>query len=136
VGFALRKGGNVERLVQVSYASCRDGAEKREIDALAKASDGLKRKDMLVVTWGYGDDSALAAEKSGSHPGGDSHSVPEAPTARPAENPLRSISAPCSKKPLRGPTAPYRLVLWAIHVGLGVDGPPGLKGDRRPCVCT
>ena len=35
------------------YASARDEIEQREIKSLLKASELLKCKDLLVITWGY-----------------------------------------------------------------------------------
>jgi len=45
----------VKKLIQVTYASSKDEIEKREIKALLKASELLKCKDLLIITWDYED---------------------------------------------------------------------------------
>jgi predicted AAA+ superfamily ATPase len=56
VDFVLKEGLKVKQLVQVTYASAKDEIEKREIKALIKASDLLKCKDLLCITWDYEDE--------------------------------------------------------------------------------
>jgi predicted AAA+ superfamily ATPase len=56
VDFVLKEGLKVKQLVQVTYASAKDEVEKREIKALVKASDLLKCKDLLCITWDYEDE--------------------------------------------------------------------------------
>jgi predicted AAA+ superfamily ATPase len=56
VDFVLKEGLKVKQLVQVTYASAKDEIEKREIKALVKASDLLKCKDLLCITWDYEDE--------------------------------------------------------------------------------
>ncbi|MDI6826389.1 MAG: ATP-binding protein [Candidatus Aenigmarchaeota archaeon] len=51
VDFVLKEGLNVKQLIQVTYASAKDEIEKREIKALVKASNELKCKDLLAITW-------------------------------------------------------------------------------------
>ena len=53
VDFVLKEGLEVGRLIQVTYASSRDEIERREVKSLIKASDELKCKDLLVITWDY-----------------------------------------------------------------------------------
>ncbi|MEM5793668.1 MAG: ATP-binding protein [Candidatus Aenigmatarchaeota archaeon] len=53
VDFVLKEGLKVKQLIQVTYASSKDEVEKREIKSLVKASDLLKCKDLLVITWDY-----------------------------------------------------------------------------------
>jgi len=53
VDFVLREGFNVKQLIQVTYASTRNDVEKRELEALLKASEVLKCKDLLIITWDY-----------------------------------------------------------------------------------
>lgn len=43
----------VKQLIQVTYASDKDEIEKREIKALIKASNELKCKNLLTITWDY-----------------------------------------------------------------------------------
>ena len=53
VDFVIKQGMEVKQLIQVTYASNRDEIEKREIKALLKASELLKCKNLLVITWDY-----------------------------------------------------------------------------------
>ncbi len=53
VDFAVKKGDAIKQLIQVSYASGEDEIKEREIKALHKASDDLKCKNLIVVTWDY-----------------------------------------------------------------------------------
>lgn len=56
VDFLVREGLSVKQLIQVTYASAKDEVKKREIKALLKASELLKCKNLLVVTWDYEDE--------------------------------------------------------------------------------
>ncbi|MEM5832520.1 MAG: ATP-binding protein [Candidatus Aenigmatarchaeota archaeon] len=56
VDFVLREGLKIEQLIQVTYASSKDEIEKREIKALIKASELLKCKNLLIITWDYEDE--------------------------------------------------------------------------------
>jgi len=53
----------VKQLIQVTYASGRDEIEKREIKALLKASEVLKCRDLLVITWDYGGEESIDNKK-------------------------------------------------------------------------
>jgi len=53
VDFVVKEGLKVGQLIQVTYASNRDEIEKREIKSLLKASELLKCKDLLCITWDY-----------------------------------------------------------------------------------
>lgn len=53
VDFVVREGLKIKQLIQVTYASSKDEVEKREINALIKASDLLKCKNLLCITWDY-----------------------------------------------------------------------------------
>jgi hypothetical protein len=53
VDFVVKEGINVNKLIQVTYASARDEIEKREIRSLLKASEQLKCKNLLCITWDY-----------------------------------------------------------------------------------
>jgi hypothetical protein len=55
VDFVIKEGMKVRQLVQVqvTYASSRDEIEKREIKALLKASEELRCKNLLCITWDY-----------------------------------------------------------------------------------
>ena len=51
VDFVLRKGNRVVQLVQVTKTSRPGEIEPRELDALVRASEDLRCKDLLVLTW-------------------------------------------------------------------------------------
>ncbi|MEM5830451.1 MAG: ATP-binding protein [Candidatus Aenigmatarchaeota archaeon] len=55
VDFVIKEGTKVKQLIQVTYASSKDEIEKREIKALLKASDLLKCKGLMIITWDYED---------------------------------------------------------------------------------
>jgi len=52
----LKEGLIVKQLIQVTYSSGRDEIDKREIKSLVKASEELKCKDLLMITWDYEDE--------------------------------------------------------------------------------
>ncbi|MEO0202976.1 MAG: hypothetical protein ABIL37_04555, partial [candidate division WOR-3 bacterium] len=56
VDFVIKEGLEIKQLIQVTYASNKDEIEKREIRALNKASELLKCKDLLIITWDYEDE--------------------------------------------------------------------------------
>ncbi|MDI6825943.1 MAG: DUF4143 domain-containing protein [Candidatus Aenigmarchaeota archaeon] len=56
VDFLIKEGLRIKQLVQATYASAKDEIEKREIKALIKASEELKCKDLLIITWDYEDE--------------------------------------------------------------------------------
>ncbi|MEM1546497.1 MAG: ATP-binding protein [Candidatus Methanomethylicia archaeon] len=56
VDFVVKEGLKIKQLIQVTYASSRDEVEKREIKALIKASEQLKCKNLLIITWDYEDE--------------------------------------------------------------------------------
>jgi len=53
VDFVIKRGMEVKQLIQVTYASSKDEVDKREIKGLLKASELLKCKNLLVITWDY-----------------------------------------------------------------------------------
>lgn len=59
VDFILKEGTKIQKLIQVTYASSRDEIEKREIKSLLKASEQVKCKDLLIITWNYEDISKV-----------------------------------------------------------------------------
>jgi predicted AAA+ superfamily ATPase len=63
VDFVLKEGLKVKQLIQVTYASSKDEVEKREIEALIKASKELKCKNLLVITWDYEDELKAGNKK-------------------------------------------------------------------------
>ena len=59
VDFVIRKGLEVEQLVQVTYASNKEEIKKREITALLKAGKEFGCNDLLVITWEYEAEEAM-----------------------------------------------------------------------------
>lgn len=55
VDFVLKEGAKIKNLLQVTYVSSKDEIEKREINALLKASEELKCRNMTIITWDYED---------------------------------------------------------------------------------
>jgi len=55
VDLVIKEGLEIKQLIQVTYASARDEVDKREIKALVKASELLKCKNLLIITWDYED---------------------------------------------------------------------------------
>ncbi len=63
VDFVIKEGLEVKQLIQVTYASDRDEIEQREIRSLLKASEILKCKNLLVITWDYEDVQEIKGKK-------------------------------------------------------------------------
>jgi predicted AAA+ superfamily ATPase len=63
VDFVIKEGLNIKQLIQVTYASGKDEIEKREIQALLKASQLLKCKNLLCITWDYEDELKIKNKK-------------------------------------------------------------------------
>ena len=59
VDFVIRKGIEVEQLVQVTYASNKEEIKEREITALLKAGKEFGCNDLLVITWEYEDEEVI-----------------------------------------------------------------------------
>jgi predicted AAA+ superfamily ATPase len=55
VDFVLKEGLQIKQLIQVTYISSKREIDRREIKALVKASDELKCKNLIVITWNYED---------------------------------------------------------------------------------
>ncbi len=55
VDFVLRDGTKIKQLIQVAYISNKKEIEDREINSLLKASNLLKCKNLLMITWDYED---------------------------------------------------------------------------------
>lgn len=53
VDFVVKAGFVVKQLIQVTYASSKEEVEKREIKSLLKASEALRCKNLLVITWDF-----------------------------------------------------------------------------------
>ena len=63
VDFVIKQGLKVKQLIQVTYASDRDEIDEREIKALLKASEELKCKNLLVITWDYENEERIKGKK-------------------------------------------------------------------------
>lgn len=55
VDFVIVKGGEVRRLIQVTYAENDRDVEKREVDSLVRFGEMLRCNDLTVVTFDYED---------------------------------------------------------------------------------
>jgi hypothetical protein len=53
VDFIIKKETKVEQLIQVTAASEKNEIEKREYNSLLKASEELRCKNLLMITWDY-----------------------------------------------------------------------------------
>jgi len=59
----IKEGLKVKQLIQVTYVSSRNEIKKREIKALLKASEELKCKDLLMITWDYEGEEEIKGKK-------------------------------------------------------------------------
>ena len=64
VDFVVKEGLRVKQLIQVTYASAKDEIEQRELKALVKASELLKCKDLLIITWDYQAEEKFKGKKT------------------------------------------------------------------------
>jgi len=63
VDFVIKEGLKVKQLIQVTYASTREEIEKREIKSLLKASELLKCKNLLAITWDFEGEERIENKK-------------------------------------------------------------------------
>ena len=63
VDFVIKEGLKVKQLIQVTYASARGEIEKREIKSLLKASELLKCKNLLAITWDFEGEERIENKK-------------------------------------------------------------------------
>ena len=63
VDFVVKEGLKVIQLIQVTYASGKDEVEQRELRSLLKASELLKCKNLLCITWDYESEEELKGKK-------------------------------------------------------------------------
>jgi len=63
VDFVVKKGLNVEQLIQVTAASEKNEIEKREYTSLLKASKELRCNNLLMVTWDYESQETIEGKK-------------------------------------------------------------------------
>ena len=59
----IKEGLKVKQLIQVTYASAREEIEKREIKSLLKASELLKCKNLLAITWDFEGEERIKNKK-------------------------------------------------------------------------
>jgi predicted AAA+ superfamily ATPase len=53
VDFVLKQSNEVKELIQVTYASCKNGIYDREIKALTACSKLLNCNNLVIITWNY-----------------------------------------------------------------------------------
>jgi len=63
VDFVLKEGLKAKQLIQVCYSLDDEHTKKREIKALLKASEELKCKNLLVITWDYEGEEKIEKNK-------------------------------------------------------------------------
>ena len=63
VDVIIKEGRTVKQLIQVTYANSKDEIERREIKSLLKASELLRCKDLLIITWDYEDETLINNKK-------------------------------------------------------------------------
>ncbi len=56
VDFIIKEGKQIKECIQVTYANSHDEIERREIRALIKAREGLKCKNLKIITYDYEDE--------------------------------------------------------------------------------
>lgn len=63
VDFVIKKGNDINKLIQVCYDIENPDTKKREIEALLKASNKLKCKNLLVVTYEFKGEEKIKGKK-------------------------------------------------------------------------
>ena len=63
IDFIIKEGLKIKQLIQVTYASTRDEIIEREIKSLLKASELLKCKNLLCITWDYEGEEKIGGKK-------------------------------------------------------------------------
>lgn len=63
VDFVLRRGIKVLKLIQVTYASDKNGINEREVKNLLLASEELRCNNLLVITWDYEAEEKIKGKK-------------------------------------------------------------------------
>jgi predicted AAA+ superfamily ATPase len=53
VDFLIKDGKSVKELIQVTYSFSEEDVERREKEALLRASDELRCKKLSIITWDY-----------------------------------------------------------------------------------
>ncbi len=63
VDFVIKKGKEVEQIIQVTYANSRMDIKEREINSLLKCSDELRCRNLTIITWDYEDEEKVKNRK-------------------------------------------------------------------------
>lgn len=63
VDFVLKRGRNVDQLIQVTDVSSKQEIEKREITSLLKSAEDLNCKNLLLITWDLEDEIRVKSLK-------------------------------------------------------------------------
>jgi len=63
VDFVIKDRLKIDQLIQVTYDSGKDEIEKREINALLKALELLKCRNLLIINWDYEDEARMGNKK-------------------------------------------------------------------------
>lgn len=63
VDFVVKKGNNVIKLIQVTYADSREEIKEREIKSLLKARKELRCSNLMIITWDYEQEEEIENEQ-------------------------------------------------------------------------
>jgi len=63
VDFIIKKENRIEQLIQVCYSLENEKTKEREINGLLRASDELKCKNLLVISWDYEGEGEFKGKK-------------------------------------------------------------------------
>ncbi len=63
VDFIVKKGNNIEQLIQVTYANSKEEVKEREIKSLLLAGTELKCNNFTIITWDYDWEGEIEQEK-------------------------------------------------------------------------
>ncbi|MBC7090721.1 MAG: DUF4143 domain-containing protein [Nitrososphaeria archaeon] len=64
VDFIIQYEGKTKELIQVTYASDIGEIEDRKIESIIKASDQLSCNNLIIITWGYGNQKTVCKQNS------------------------------------------------------------------------
>jgi len=63
VDFVIKKGKTIKQLIQVCYIETKEDLPERETNSLLKASEKLKCKNLLIITWNYQNEEIINGKK-------------------------------------------------------------------------
>ena len=63
VDFVVKKGNNIIKLIQVTYADSREEIKEREIKSLLKARKELRCSNLMIITWDYEQEEEIENEQ-------------------------------------------------------------------------